>query len=111
MNLNEAKQTLKDAGYILEKKEYVKDKIIQALTMTNSGWTYLKNESIPRAVKPRLEFSNEDGRYLMLQAETVNQQNWTAYLVYNMNDDDSIGNGWDVIKENLSYYDILDLFT
>lgn len=107
MDLNEARKTLSDAGYILEKKEYVKDKIIQALTMTNNSWTYLKDESIPHAGKPRLEFSNKDGRYLMLQAKTVDQQNWTAFLDYDMNDDE----GWDVIKENLSYYDILDMFT
>jgi hypothetical protein len=109
MKLDEAKQTLKEAGYILEKKEYVEDKIIQALTMTNSGWTYLKDESIPHAGKSRLEFANEDGRYLMLQAQSVDQHNWVAFLDYDMNDDDS--NGWDEVKENLSYYDILDLFT
>lgn len=104
MELNEAKTILKNAGYICEKKvEKVADVIIKALT--SYGWTYNRKESIPKAPKPRLEFYKDDGSYLMLQAQAINQQSWNAFI----GTKDST-NGWDDLKENISYYDILDLF-
>lgn len=102
MEINEAKTILKNAGYICEKKEEkVADVIIKALT--NSGWNYLRKASIPKATKPRLEFSKDDGSYLMLRAQAINQQSWNAFIGTRYGD-------WDDIKENISYYDILDLF-
>ena len=41
----------------------------------------------------------------MLQAQSINQQSWNAFIETKDNE-----NGWDDIKENISYYDILDLF-
>lgn len=106
MEINEAKTILKNAGYICEKKqEKVADVIIKALTQTNSGWIYLKEESIPNAPKPRLEFSKDDGSYLMLVAQDIAQQSWNAFIGTKDNE-----SSWDEIKENISYYDILDLF-
>ena len=106
MKINEAKTILKNAGYICEKKEEkVADVIIKALTQTNSGWKYLRKESNKNAPKPRLEFVKDDGTYLMLQAQAVHQQSWNAFIGTKDNE-----NGWDDIKENISYYDILDLF-
>ena len=74
MNINEAKNILNNAGYICEKKEYVTDAIIKELTQTNSGWIYIRKSSKPKAPKPRLEFANDDGRYLVLQAQSTNQR-------------------------------------
>lgn len=106
MELNEAKTILKNAGYICEKKvEKVADVIIKALTQTNSGWKYLRKESIKNAPKPRLEFTKDDGSYLLLQAQSINQQSWNAFIGTKDNE-----SSWDEIKENISYYDILDLF-
>lgn len=103
MELNEAKTILKNAGYICEKKEEkVADVIIKALT--SYGWKYLRKESNKNAPKPRLEFVKDDGTYLMLQAQS-NQQSWNAFIGTKDNEND-----WDDIKENISYYDILDLF-
>ena len=103
MKINEAKTILKNAGYICEKKEEkVADVIIKALT--NYGWKYLRKESNKKTPKPRLEFT-KDGTYLMLQAQSINQQSWNAYS----GSKDKIG-GVNDIKENISYYDILDLF-
>ena len=104
MKINEAKTILKNAGYICEKKEEkVADVIIKALT--SYGWIYLRKSSIRTAPKPRLEFVKDDGTYLMLQAQAVHQQSWNAFIGTKDNE-----NGWDDIKENISYYDILDLF-
>lgn len=104
MELNEAKTILKNAGYICEKKEEkVADVIIKALT--SYGWTYIKKSSRRTAPKPRLEFVKDDGTYLMLQAQSINQQSWNAFIGTKDNK-----NSWDDIKENISYYDILDLF-
>ena len=106
MEINEAKTILKNAGYICEKKqEKVADVIIKALTQTNSGWIYLKEESIRTAPKPRLEFTKDDGSYLMLVAQDIAQQSWNAFIGTKDNE-----SSWDEIKENISYYDILDLF-
>ena len=103
MELNEAKTILKNAGYICEKKEEkVADVIIKALT--SYGWIYLRKSSNKNAPKPRLEFVKDDGTYLMLQAQS-NQQSWNAFIGTKDNEND-----WDDIKENISYYDILDLF-
>ena len=74
MRLDEAKNILNNAGYICEKKEYVTDAIIKALTQTNSGWIYNRKSSKPKDPKPRLEFVNDDGRYLILQAQSTNQR-------------------------------------
>lgn len=104
MELNEAKTILKNAGYICEKKEEkVADVIIKALS--SYGWIYLRKESIKNALKPRLKFTKDDGTYLMLQAQSINQQSWNAFIGTKDNE-----NGWNDIKENISYYDILDLF-
>ena len=104
MKINEAKTILKNAGYICEKKEEkVADVIIKALT--SYGWTYIRKSSIRTAPKPRLEFVKDDGTYLMLQAQSINQQSWNAFIGTKDNK-----NSWDDIKENISYYDILDLF-
>lgn len=104
MKINEAKNILKNAGYICEKKEEkVADVIVKALT--SYGWTYVRKESIRTAPKPRLEFVKDDGTYLMLQAQDNYQQSWNAFIGTKGNN-----NGWDDIKENISYYDILDLF-
>lgn len=105
MEINEAKNILKNAGYICEKKvEKVADVIIKALT--SHGWKYLRKESNLKIPKPRIEFTNkDDGSYLLLQAQSINQQSWNAFIA---SKDTEIG--WDDIKENISYYDILDLF-
>ena len=104
MEINEAKNILKNAGYICEKKqEKVADVIIKALT--SYDWMYLKEESIPNAPTPRLEFTKDDGSYLMLVAQDRTQQSWNAFIGTKDNE-----SSWDEIKENISYYDILDLF-
>lgn len=105
MEINEAKTILNNAGYICEKKEEkVADVIIKALT--SYGWIYLRKESNKNSPKPRLEFTNKDnGSHLVLQAQSINQQSWNAFIA---SKDTEIG--WDDIKENISYYDILDLF-
>ena len=104
MKLNEAKNILKNAGYICEKKEEKEaDVIIKALT--SYGWTYIRKSSIRTAPNPRLVFVKDDGTFLMLQAQSINQQSWNAFIGTKDNK-----NSWDDIKENISYYDILDLF-
>ena len=87
---------------VKRKKKKVADVIIKALT--SYGWIYLRKESIKNAPKPRLEFTKDDGSYLELQAQTINQQSWNALI------GTKDGKSWDDIKENISYYDILDLF-
>lgn len=41
----------------------------------------------------------------MLVAQDVAQQSWNAFIGTEDNE-----SSWDEIKENISYYDILDLF-
>jgi hypothetical protein len=105
MDLNEAKQLLKGNGYKLIKEGAgISSEIIQALT--SNGWELVKSLSKYIVTAPaKLVFTNADGRFLTLTAQSDDQQTWVA-VVDDTNDPDAEED----VKSDLSYDDIINLF-
>ena len=106
MNLNEAKQLLNKNGYKLIKENAgISSEIIQALT--SNGWELVKSLSKYAVTVPaKLVFTHADGRFLTLKSQGDDQQRWVAIV-----DDTNDPNAEEDVKGDLSYDDIINLFT